>query len=61
MKGIEALLQGIAVAAYTSGWWAVGVFGMDSIVVNIVLAVLIFTTIMGIVMGICWLSDHWND
>ena len=59
MKGIKVLLQGIAVAAYTSGWWAVGVF--DNACVEIIAAVLAVATILFIFLGACWLSAHWND
>ena len=61
MKGIKALLQAVAVAAYTRGWWAVAVFGLDYYSVGVVLAALIMATVGGITGCCCWLGDHWND
>jgi len=61
MKGIKALLQAVAVAAYTSGWWAVGVFGLDYPPVCVVLAVLIVATTAGVALLACWLVNNWDD
>ena len=61
MKGIKALLQGIAVAAYTSGWWAVGVFGPEYDSVYLCLIPLVAATIVCTALGICWFVWHRND
>ena len=61
MKGIKALLQAVAVAAYTSGWWAVGVFGPDYLSVCFVLAALILATTAGVALLGYWLADNWDD
>ena len=64
MKYIKKFLFALAIAFYTSTWWASAIYGKPSTyspVIGYIWAVPCILTAIFMVYAIIWLNKHWND